>query len=339
MQKVLITILGLFFLNGTCFGGARGTYSPYIAVEADYTYLRRASSYNMNLVTAAGGPLHFPAYVQPKDCAKEKGKALISSRELIDRMHFTSGITGSLKIFPQQDFIWEVQYIGGLNWKGEKTKWCIENLNLNGPLAFQTHDYNYANKVHSLYSSDMYTIELNCWHAITPRYTDYFSVSWVLGARYFDVHEKIKLEFTKMFPTIQTSHYRLKVANQILGVQMGGKFECNPYAFLTWGFVAKLGGFSNQTHLRRVMLDKNNTQIIQNNNRHSSHFAYMGEFYPFLELRPSKHFFFHIHYQVLYLGSIATADRNLRFEGSGNTLNQRSHILYHGLTSGVQFNF
>ncbi|NGX51029.1 MAG: hypothetical protein K1060chlam2_00886 [Chlamydiae bacterium] len=339
MRTAIIALLGIVSLYATCYGEVRGAYFTHFAVELDYLYLKRDNSHNRHLAVAAGGPVNFPSSTQPSKCAKEEGKSLIDTRELIRDMDYNSGVSGAIKIFPSIKSTWEARYTGGFTWRGEETVNCVENLNIDGRYAFQTQDYNFANRVKAIYDSDLYTLELNYHRHVTPRYTDHFAVSWLLGLRYFKIDEKIKLYFTKTFPTLKTSRYRTRTENRTVGLQFGGCFEYNPYHFLTWGFVAKVAGLYGREEQHTLMGDQNNTLIFRNIHGRGSTFAYMGQFYPFIELRPSKHFFFIVNYQVLYIGNIATAPRNVRFHGSRSHLDQEGHILYHGVTGGIQFNF
>ena len=333
-------VLALFLAANAAFGAVRGAYHNHFAIELDYVLLTRTNSHNKHLVSAAGGPEGLPAYLEPPSCAKEKGKELIESKELINDMNFDTGFSAALKAFQSIWVTWELRYTGGFAWKGKKTRHCLRNLNLDGALAFETEDYNFADRVKAVLNSDMSTIELNFWRHVSPRYTDHFSVSWLAGLRYFDIDEKINLFFTKVRPTFNhNSRYRLKTENNSFGLQLGGDIEYNPYHFLTWGLAVKVGGLFNRGKQKTLMRDENNTVIIRDHDRSGSNFAYMAQIYPFIELRPTKHFFFIVNYQFLYVGNMVTADRNLRFHGSGSLLDHEGHVIYHGFTGGIQFNF
>ncbi|MGE3715818.1 MAG: hypothetical protein AB7G16_04700 [Simkaniaceae bacterium] len=339
MRAAFIALIGIISFCAPLLGAVRGAYHNHFAIELDYVLLRRANSQNKHLVEAAGGPINFLPSAEPPECAKEVGKTLIASKDLIHDMQFTPGFSGAIKIFPSIWSTWEARYTGGVAWEGIKTRNCLENLSLDGGFAFQTQDYNFASRVKSLYYSKMYNLELDYWRHITPRYTDHFSVSWMAGLTYFNIEEKIKLYFTKTFPVVQTSRYRTRTDNTAFGLQIGGRLEYNPYHFLTWGFVAKMGGLFNRDKVRTLMLDQNNTFVFLHVDRSGSTFAYMGQFFPYLELRPTKHFFFQINYQVLFVGNLATAAANIKLHGTGSVLDDNSHIIYHGLTGGIQFNF
>ncbi len=320
----------------TTFGAVRGAYNNHIAFEGDYVLMERANSHNKHLVAAAGDPLTLPVSVEPPECAKERGKTLIQTRDLVHDMNFDTAFSLAIKIFPTLKSTWEARYLGDLAWRGQKKRSCPENLNLDGNIADQTWDYQFANHAKAIYDSNMYTYQLNYWHHMTPRYTDHFSVSWLAGFRMFNIDEKIKIYFRK---ERRTSRYRVRTINDIYGLQLGGTIEYNPFHFLTWGVVIKVGGMFNRDKGKTKMFDNNNIVEIRDIDQSNSNFAYMAEIYPFIELRPTKHFFFNVNYRALYVGEIATADRNIVFHGSGSDLNHSGHILYHGLTGGIQLNF
>lgn len=336
MLKAFVWIVCFMGMCSGAFAAVRGAHNNHIAFEGDYVLLRRANSHNKHLASAAGGPVHFPITLLEPGCAKEVGKAFIETKDLIHDMHFDSAFSLAVKIFPTIYSTWEARYLGGLAWTGQKSKRCLENINLDGNIADHTRDYHYASRVKAVYLSSMYTYELNYWHHITPRYTDHFSVSWLAGFRHFNIDEKIKMYFHK---DERTSRYRAKVYNDSFGLQLGGDIEYNPYRFLTWGLVVKVGGLFNRDKNKTKMLDDNNTVEIRNFDKSGSNFAYCAEIFPFIELRPTKHFYFNINYRVLYVGAIATADRNIVLHGTGQILDHDGHIIYHGLTGGMQFNF
>ncbi|MCB1116703.1 MAG: hypothetical protein KDK71_09565, partial [Chlamydiia bacterium] len=218
---MLKNLLGIVFFLGVCgtvFGAVRGAYPIHFALEGDYILLRRRNSHNKHLAAAAGGPIHYPISAMEPNCAKEVGKPFIETRDLVHDMNYNGGFAVALKIFPSIYSTWEARYIGGLAWTGQQTKSCLENINLDGNIADRTRDYLYASRVKAVYDSDLYSYELNYYRHITPRYTDHFSVSWLIGARAFSIDEKIKMHFHN---ADRTSRYRAKTYNDSYGLQLG----------------------------------------------------------------------------------------------------------------------
>ena len=355
MNKLIIfIIIGIVSTSAKGLCTIYGAYNNHFGLEIDYVFLKRANSHNTTLVSSFGETINFPYNDLPKECAKIRGTPLIKTKHLINHMQFDSGVSPALKIFFTTSFTCELRYAGKFSWQSQKIMDCKEILDIanryrpnkvytekesSSDWVNLTEDYHQASRVKSIYKSNMDNAELNFWYHITPRYVDYFSVSVLFGLKHFDINEKIKMYFTKDSTETQTSKYRTKVGNTTLGPQFGGSLEYNPYRFLTWGFVAKFGGLFNRGYQKTLMLDKNNTYLFRFVDKSRSNFAYFGQFFPFIELRPSKSFFLNFNYQVLYVGDIMTASQNVKFYDSGLVMNRRGHIIYHGLTGGIQFNF
>jgi len=318
------------------FAASKGAYHHHFALEGEYLLWRRAKSLSKPLAKAAGGPISTNPSPIPSECAKEVGKPLLRSSQLVHDMHFDAGVRVSAKLFYSIYSTWALTYTGGFHWKGEEKRHCPENLDLPGTLGQTSVDYHYADRVQGVYNSDFYTIDLSYFYHMTPRYADYFSVSWMIGLRFLDLDEKLKLYYTK---GNDTSRYRVKTFNRALGPFFGGVFECNPYRFLTWGLAGNVGGLFNRGKQDTLMLDQNDTEVVRDYNPSGSNFAYFAHLYPYFELRPVKFFTFRFGYEMLYIGRMALADHQLNFNATGNHLNHDGNVIYHGLFAGIQFNF
>lgn len=334
MRKPLFFFL-FFFFPLSLFAAVEGTYHHYFALEGDFVLLRRANSAHKSLVVAAGGPIS-PDITPDPHCAKEPGKKMIGSNKLVNDMHFDPGLSVALKIFYGLRSTWEMRYTGLFNWMGKKKISCVQNLRIPGPFANQTIDYNYADHAKTEYRSDFYNAELNYWRHVTPRHTDFFSFSWIAGLRFFNIDEKLKLYFTRV---TSTSRYRVRTNSRAFGPQIGFNLEYNPYRFLTWGLTMKGGGLFDRGKQKTLMLDNNNSTVLKDHDPSGSNFAYFFQMYPFFEFRPVKFFSFFLNYQALYIGGVVVADKQIIFHDSGDDLNNGGHIIYHGLTFGMQFNF
>lgn len=330
--------LSIFFLSVTLpsFAAVQGAHHHRFALEGDFLLWRRTKSLSKSLAKAAGGPLTFNPVLEPPNCAKLPGTTLVQSRQLVNDMSFEPGVRLSAKLFYSIYSTWVLSYTGFLNWKGEKQRHCPENLNLPGELGQNSIDYHYADRVRAIYLSDFYSVDLTYWRHVTPRYTDHFSVSWMIGLRFFDIDEKLKLFYTK---SLSTSSYRVKTLSRAFGPFFGGGIEYNPYHFLTWGLAGNIGGLFNRGKQDTFMRDNNNTIVVRDFTPSGSNFAYFVHIYPFIELRFVKFFTFRVGYDMLYIGRVALADHQFVFHGSGNSLNHEGNVIYHGLFAGIQFNF
>jgi len=341
-MRIIFLCLALLSASLPAFGAVKGAYHHRFALEGDFLLWRLAKSAGKSLVEAAGGPpnelipINGLIPLTPSKCAKEPGKTLISSRNLVNDMHFEPGVRISAKLFYSIHSTWVLSYTGFLNWKGQDKIHCHRNLNLPGELGQNSKDYHYADRARAIYLSDFYTVDLTYWRHVTPRYTDHFSVSWMIGLRFFDIDEKIKLYFTKRH---RTSSYRVKTYDRAFGPFFGGSIEYNPYRFLTWGIAGNIGGVFNRGKQKTLMRDDNNTVVVRDVDPSGSNFGYFAYVYPFIEFPFVKFFTFRIGYDMLYIGRVALADDQLVFHGTGNHLNHDGNIIYHGLFAGMQFNF
>jgi len=335
-MRFIFFCLALISASLPAFGAIKGAYYHNFAIEGDFVLWRRAKSLRKSLVKASGGPLTLNPVVEPPHCAKEPGKTLLQSGKLVNDMHFDPGLRISAKLFYSIHSTWVLSYTGMLNWKAGDKLHCPQNLSLPGDAGFYTADYHYADRTKAVYLSDFYTVDLTYWRHVTPRYTDHFSVSWMIGVRFIDLDEKLKLYFTR---NNRTSRYRVKTFNRAFGPFFGGDFEYNPYPFLTWGLVGNLGALVNRGEQKTLMLDLNNTRVLRDFDPSGTNFAYFAHVYPFLEFRFIKFFTFRVGYEMLYIGRVALADHQLIYHGSGDKLNHEGNVIYHGLFAGIQFNF
>ncbi|MEM7174761.1 MAG: hypothetical protein AAF443_02390 [Chlamydiota bacterium] len=309
------------------FGAVEGRYFHYFALEADYVLLRRANNHDKSLVV-----------VPSSAGSSATDTTMISSANLVNDMPFKSGFSAALKIFYGLRSTWEFRYLGRFHWRGEKEVTSVQSLlTLPGGFGADTVDYAAAQHARGVYSSNMYTSEVNYWRHATPRYTDHFSVSWLMGLRFFNIEEKLKLSFAT---GNSASRYRVKTRSRSFGLQAGFSLEYNPYRVLTWGGVAKVGALFNRGRQSTLLLDNNNTVALLQGAASRSDFAYCAQVYPFIEWRPTKSFDIIVHYQVLYIGGIAVADSQLFFDEGGEIrFSSNGDIIYHGLTAAIHFNF
>ena len=335
MRFFLLIATLLFFLSSS-FGAIKGIHDHFFAVEGDYVLLRRAKSLSKSLVQAAGGPLTVSLNRLPVKCRKEPGKTLISSRDLVNNMHFDPGIRVSLKLFFGIHSTLALTYTGGFHWLGQETISCMQNLNLPGDLGKKSIDYHFANRAKTVYRSAFYITDLSYIKHVTPRYADHFSVSLIASLNFLQIDEKLNLYFSR---NSQTSRFRVKTFNRTFGPSIGGILEYNPSYFSLWGLNSQLGGLVNRGKQKTLMLDQGNTSVTIDAASSGTNFAYFFKIYPYIEFRFVKFFNFKVSYEVLYIGRVALADHQLRYRGGHYFLNHNGNVIYHGLYAALQFNF
>lgn len=318
-MKIFYLLLFTCLLHLPSFAAVKGNPHHIIAFEGDLVLLRRANASDNALVLG------------------DEDQKLMACNNLVDRMKFDLGISAAIKLFATVYSTWELRFTGPFNWKGtDKVSSLYDGLKIPGPFASKTHDYIHARKMRGSYISNFWNAEFNYWRHVTPRFYDYFSFSFIAGCRFFEIHEKVTLDFVRHD---STSHYKVRTEDWAFGPQVGFDIEYNPFRSFTWGLVLKVGGLFNRGTGRSTMTDFNNTITILKTDTSESNFAYSVQAYPFFEFRPIKFFTFFINYQALYIGAIVTGYKQVRFYESKNKLNHGGNIVYHGLTLGVQFNF
>lgn len=325
-MKIFFLLLFSSFMPLASFAAVKGDPHHVFALEGDVVLLRRANASHDDLVVD-----------QLKPNTQIERKSLMASNTLVDKMRYDLGVSAAAKLFATIYSTWELRFTGPFNWKGtDKVSSLNNGLRIPGPFAKQTYDYIFARKVRGKYISNFWNTEFNYWRHTTPRFYDFFSVSCIAGLRFFQVHEKLNLGYTR---EDSTSYYKVRTKNWSFGPQVGFDIEYNPYRLFTWGLVLKVGGLFNRGTGTSRMTDFNNTVTILKIDASESNFAYFVQAYPFFEFRPLKFFSLFANYQALYLGAIVTSYKQVRFHVSNNNLNHGGDIIYHGLTTGVQFNF
>ncbi len=312
-------LFGLLFID--LFAHAEGAYQHNFSVEGDAVILRRANS--------AHRALAIPSV------KKDSRSPHINSETLIHAMSFDPGASMALKVYWDTFATWELRYTSFFDWEETKRIHSESNISLPGAKSDQTKDYTFADAAHAKYTSDLFNVEGNFILHVTPRFIDAFSFSWQVGMRYFEIDETLRMRFTK---EKRTSKYQADVWNYAFGPQGGVSLEYNPYAFLTWGLLAKGGFLLDLAEQKKKIRDNNNTIVIQNSLRSGAYFAYFFQGYPYIEIRVGKAFSFFFNYQVLYVGGIAVADKQ-GTNPNKNHLNHTGHIIYHGATIGGGLNF
>ena len=336
-MKIFFLFLFTCLIPLPSFAAVKGNPHHVFAFEGDLVLLRRANSSHDALVVEQTIKTTSDPLIPNFETTKTEEKTLMGVNTLVDKMRFDLGISAAAKLFATIYSTWELRFTGPFNWKGtDKVSSLSNGLQIPGPFATKTHDYIHASKMRGKYISNFWNTEFNYWRHVTPRFYDFFSVSCIAGFRFFQVHEKLNVDYIRKG---DTSHYKVRTKDWCFGPQVGFDIEYNPYRLFTWGLVLKVGGLFNRGTGTSTMTDFNNTVTILKTDASESNFAYFVQAYPFFEFRPLKFFTLFANYQALYLGAIVTSYKQVRFYESKNRLNHGGNIIYHGLTMGVQFNF
>ena len=310
----------LFIFVCLFFNTINAQQAPYrtkLAVDVDYLAYSQEGSNDENIVVAP----------------TRKVTKTITTDELVNNQNFRSGYMVSLKLFQSKSKTWVFSYMGKLNWHRSLSLEGNKNVTLASPISLSTNDFYDANSATTTYNSSLLSYQIYQIRQISPRYIDNFSVSWLIGATFYNPKDSIKVYFNKHN---RTSQYQTHTKNKSVGLQVGGTLEYNTPKIMTCGLNAKGGILFNRGTVKMSMNDNNSTESVTAFTEQKSNPAYMVELFPTLEIRPVKQFFILVNYKALILIDIVTADNNL---GPTYELDHNSRRTYQGVTAGIQFNF
>lgn len=201
-------------------------------------------------------------------------------------------------------------------------------------------DYFQASNANAKYHSRFWDAELNYWRHFSPRYVDYFSLSGVLGLRYFHLNEGFKLTFVK---PPDRSHYSIHTHNDIGAVQIGLNLQMAPTCRIGWDFTGKVGVMYNRAQQRNVLLDLDDTVALRRVKKHTE--WQWGLFADVLAQAGFQLFnWFNVHagYQFMVLSGLALAPEQVRYgtgTETGKGVYTDGYAFIHGFFAGGTFCF
>lgn len=328
-------VLVLFFLCvGVSAFAEAGRVENHIQVEAQLVYLRRTKSDEKCFARVDASKENTTNSILPGDCGCPCA-CKVNAKDLIHDFHFQPGVRGTVTIMPNQDYSIEGRYLSEFQWKGEKSKQCISGLNF--PFdPNETEDWRLASAARAQYTTDLWSTEFNYWRHVTPRRVNYFSISWVVGLRYLELNDDLKITYRKRS---HLSDYRIKTRNHIGGVQIGGDFQANPYKQVVWGLSGKMGLMANYCDQLTRLSDINNAVLLRNFNPEGWRFTWVGEIAPFFTLYFFPQMYLKLSYEVLFIYNAALAPNQVGYTDSGSALNDNGRPLYHGAYGGLGLDF
>ena len=98
MRRIILCLL-FFSVSLPAFGAVRGAHHHHFALEGDVLLWKREKSLTKSLVKAAGAPIPSDPDALPEECRKIPGKTLLTSRELVQDMHYDPALRLQAKLF------------------------------------------------------------------------------------------------------------------------------------------------------------------------------------------------------------------------------------------------
>lgn len=205
------------------------------------------------------------------------------------------------------------------------------------------HAFFGADSAYGTYKSQFWTADLNYWRHVTPRRMDYFSFSWIAGARYVVLDEKTEAVFKKHehhdHPE-RRSVYAIETKNHLLGPQLGLNIQVNPYRQWSWDFTGKIGGLVNGDQQKASI--RENNEKLRGGTSHDYCIALFLDLSAMLTWHFWRHADFHIGYEVIYMSGVALAPERYKRTGSNHaikTVKAIGEICLYDAFGGVSLGF
>lgn len=249
------------------------------------------------------------------------------------RFNYVSGMRALLEVNQGPKNTIEAVYTGLFHWSDQAS-----NTDVNSGLWVPTYPYVNTNWTdfsyfHYQYGSDLNSGEFSYWRHITPRYIDVFSFSWMLGLRYIDFRDSLKMN-NKSFDLANTAS--VKVVNQMIGGQAGLEFQCNPTRRFTWAIQVKGGAYADFAYRKTVFNDLGNTVQIINSRQHRVEKDYTLELIPYLMYRLNP-IYFKLAYDRVILFNAVFAPLQLDITKSVDEVYRHNYVNFQVVYASIGF--
>lgn len=250
------------------------------------------------------------------------------------QFHNASGIKAIAQITPFPSMTFEALYLGLIQWKKNKT------LYLGAPFGvptkpYVTNDYNEGDLCKYRYKARLDTWELNYWADFTPRYTDYFSFSFLVGAKYLDIRDRIYLKF---FKDAYTDDFNTKVINRFIGGQLGIDFESNMTSYFSVGCLGKFGAYADLISKKVKLLDNNNETTVFNGYIHRTAPGYTIDILPSIYFRFDPAYI-RLGYEYLMIFYSVVSAMQIDNDKLVNHIYRKHHVNMQSAQIGLGFNW
>lgn len=263
-------------------------------------------------------------------------QTVLDTDDLMHDMDWESALHGSFLYTRNEKASLEIAYTFYFPWEGKAS------VTADGSLFFpfndlQTIDYVNADRAAAKYRSWVQNAELNYWGHVSPRLLNYFSFSWVAGARFFYIRENFKLSFTR---GPETSDYKVGTKNRLYGLQLGWLFEVNPSKRWTWSIALKGAGFLNDARQTTFVGDEGNELTLANYTKDQWQGSWLLEGIGKITYRWASWFHIHAGYQAFLLSGLALAPPQRDVDlTEGRRIDNSGQIVLDGFYAGVNFSF
>jgi hypothetical protein len=274
-----------------------------------------------------------------RECGDCSNYTVVSTKGLIQHFHFEPGFRASLVYNADVKNSFEAAYLWIRPWHGSKG--AVEGNSLFFPFDDPTFAFDYfdASEAEAECHSRFWDAELNYWRHLSPRFTDFFSLSGLFGMRYFHVNESFKLTY---FKPPDKSDYSVHTENDVFGFQTGLDLQMVPTSRLSWDLIAKVGVMANRAKQRNALHDYNNTVTLRKGNRQKWQCGLFADFLAQVGYQFKREFNLHIGYELIILSGLALAPEQVTYGsdmGASKVVYTHGHIFIQGGYIGATFSF
>jgi len=329
MRRTLF--LAPFIFSVSAFANENMGLNDHWKIFADFLYIQREKIGYTNIVNDAN-----KQDLDPCDCFNLH---VLNVQKLLGQFDHEPGVRLGIAYQPNARKSFEGNVFWIDTWEGSRV------VKGNQSLYFPFRDLNYtidyvnASKVVATYTSSLWGSELNYWRHWTPRHVNYFSLSGVVGLRYFNLREGINMQFSH---PPDTSDYNVHTENNMLGAQLGLNLQLNPTKTLSWDMTAKAGAMANHAELNSLLLDRNNTVTLRDLKHQRWNGLTFADLLASLSFQVTDHFNVHVGYELIYLSNVALAPDQISKQTKSvaeRDIKTGGHPIFHGLFAGITVGF
>jgi hypothetical protein len=298
------------------------------ALTGDFVYMRRTDVHDHTLINDSSKSQCNPACPDFSVC---------DTHHLVRDFDFEPGYRLALTYLRNKKTTYELSYLWLHEWTGSCSKHGVRALSFPFTPSSYAQDFQGADAAHAEYVSHFWSVEANYWRHMTPRRVDYFSLSWLLGLRYMDLHESFELAFHK---GANKSDYDIHTKNHLFGVQAGLDLQMNPTRRLSWELSAKVGALADWAKQDTFLGDQNNTRVLRDYDATQWHATFLADCFASVAYQCTSYLNVHLGYQMIYLTGLALAPEQIDKDADAHKrIYLKGEALIYGLFGGLTFGF
>lgn len=204
-------------------------------------------------------------------------------------------------------------------------------FSLPGDLGLNSFDYLGADIMLFNYSTDIRNYELNL---LTTTIFEDWSV--LGGFRYLNMYDAFALQSTDF--DSGTSNFLVNTRNALTGGQIGLQYR-REFDLFAVEVIGKSGIYNDLIQLHNFITDNNSTVLLRNTNVRKNDVAYVNEIALNGRIRLSSFLFLRMGYNLMWLSSVSTSDRQLDFTdtpASGTQIFNSTTLFLYGSNFGLE---